>query len=190
MPSDKRQEQIVAWAKQYGTVRIAFLKDQLGVSEMTIYRDIQKIMQKETMERVPGGVKYLEPSAGPKQCRVCFQSSFSVQTAQLMHPDGTMEHFCCPHCLLMFTAHHGHDEQQLIGRDFLQGTTMNARLGTFLIGADECLHCCAPQVLVFRQHEQAVKFQAGFGGQVHDFSGAVTAVTSAMSCCSSESRNP
>ncbi|GEK59836.1 DeoR family transcriptional regulator [Marinococcus halophilus] len=183
MIPEKRQKQILAWVKQHGSVRIAFLKEELGVSEMTIYRDIQKLIQDEEIERVPGGVKYLQPSVQSRQCGVCFQESFSVQAAQLMHADGSMAHFCCPHCLLMFMAHHGSEEEQVIGRDFLRGTTMNARLGIFLIGADECLHCCAPQVLLFQHQAQAVKFQAGFGGELYDFSQAVTAVASAMSCC-------
>ncbi|WP_258369285.1 DeoR/GlpR family DNA-binding transcription regulator [Georgenia satyanarayanai] len=51
----QRQQQILAVVSQHGGVRVADMVDQLGVSEMTIRRDITSLVRRGLVSRVHGG---------------------------------------------------------------------------------------------------------------------------------------
>lgn len=51
----QRQQQILAAVSQHGGVRVAEMVDQLGVSEMTIRRDISSLVRRGLVARVHGG---------------------------------------------------------------------------------------------------------------------------------------
>src|SRR5690606_15976130 len=64
----QRQQQILAAVSQHGGVRVAEMVDQLGVSEMTIRRDISSLVRRGLVARVHGGA--VAPSRSPQALAV------------------------------------------------------------------------------------------------------------------------
>ena len=57
--------------------------------------------------------------------------------------------------------------------DFLYGRTLTAQSATYLIDPAITI-CCTPTTLAFECHEDALRFQTGFGGQIHTLQSAVS----------------
>lgn len=55
MLPDQRRQHILAEVQQHGGVRVSDLVDELGVSDMTVRRDIELLAQRGLLERVHGG---------------------------------------------------------------------------------------------------------------------------------------
>ena len=81
-----RQQQIMDWLRDQPTLTIDQLVDQLGVSVMTVHRDLDALAGMGLVEKVHGGVTLTKPvpntSAG---CAVCgglvsARTSFTVHT--------------------------------------------------------------------------------------------------------------
>ena len=91
-----------------------------------------------------------------------------------------MEQLCCPHCGLLRYRAIEKDVSQIICRDFLQNTTISAKMAYFLMDADFNLNCCQPQVLAFDSIIHAEQFQKGFGGVVLRFEEAIVEIQKRM----------
>src|SRR5690625_2558902 len=70
-----RRERIVQEVRERGTVRVRDLSDKLGVSLMTVRRDIEQLAREGLIERVHGGARVrggrvaAEPSPAEKRLR-------------------------------------------------------------------------------------------------------------------------
>jgi len=177
----QRKEAIMEWLHEEKTLSIATISRRLGVSEMTVYRDIKPLVEKGDIARITGGIVLRESEPTPDHCAYCLKANNRIHQAQMLYGDQHIEHFCCPHCVLLRYHHQAEKVDQLICRDFLKGTTVSGKNAFYLLGADELLGCCSPQVLVFDKKEQAEKFSEGFGGLVFSFHSAVREVHKQMS---------
>ena len=68
----------------------------------------------------------------------------------------------------------------MICRDFLQNTTISAKLAYFLLDTDFNLNCCQPQALAFESLKYAEQFQKGFGGTIFQFDEAIEELVNRM----------
>lgn len=64
MLREKRHELILDWIEDYGFIQVSKLKDLLGVTDMTVRRDLQELEDKNLLVRVHGGAKSLDKTLG------------------------------------------------------------------------------------------------------------------------------
>ncbi|GLC87619.1 DeoR/GlpR family DNA-binding transcription regulator [Lysinibacillus piscis] len=60
----ERQQQILQFVRRNKVVKLVTLTQQFNVSMETIRRDVQQLVQNNKLEKVYGGVKYIEPVEG------------------------------------------------------------------------------------------------------------------------------
>ncbi|MBC8100049.1 MAG: DeoR/GlpR transcriptional regulator [Armatimonadetes bacterium] len=173
---NKRQDQILSWLQTAHTLSIDDLAARLGVSTMTVHRDLDTLAQTGAVQKVHGGVTRREaaPATG-SGCAVCRmtigeRTAFTVQFA-----DGVQAQACCPHCgvLLLNTAT---QVVSALTRDFLYGRMVNVVAASYLLDSSVTV-CCLPSVLCFISLDDAQRFQHGFGGQVLSWGAVQTALT-------------
>lgn len=169
-----RQEQILRWLQDSWTLTIDDLAGRLGVSLMTIHRDLDSLAHAGLAEKVHGGVTLPDArrvvageDAVCKCCRLPLASrtSFVIQTEA-----GEQFHACCPHCGLLLL--NDYPTSTALAKDFLYGRTVNAWQAYFLVESDVTL-CCVPSVLCFATQADAEHFQQGFNGTVMTFADAL-----------------
>ncbi|MFI8684519.1 DeoR family transcriptional regulator [Rossellomorea sp. NPDC077527] len=186
LPID-RQEQILTWLKEEGTLRVSDISSRLDVSEMTVYRDLKPLMEANKIRKTSNGISTMESHSLPADtCMYCLKPTTSRRSVQLVKKDHTIEQTCCPHCGLLRYEDIKEDVVQILCRDFLTDMTISGKTATYLIGADLNLNCCQPQVIAFESRKQAGQFQTGFGGKLHNLQEAITAISTDMQgsgCC-------
>lgn len=172
-PPTLRQEQILTWLQKEQRITIEALAERLGVSIMTIHRDLDALARTGKVEKVRGAVQVATrgmPGEAAHQCALCAmpvppRTSFMINTAS-----GQQVYGCCPHCGLLLLERHP-DTTLVLTRDFLYGRMVNAGDATYLIDSAVVV-CCSPSVLCFAGEQDARRFQQGFGGSVLDFESA------------------
>jgi DNA-binding Lrp family transcriptional regulator len=171
-----RREQILHWLQENQTLAIDDLVERLGVSTMTVHRDLDALVQSGAAVKVHGGVKLPEaqPSANravsSPTCAMCHisipdRTAFVIRTAQGERLDA-----CCPHCGLLLLDQIEHVVSALV-KDFIYGRMVNCWQAAYLVECDISL-CCMPAVLCFASQSDAARFQMGFGGKVMNFAEA------------------
>jgi DeoR family transcriptional regulator, copper-sensing transcriptional repressor len=164
-----RQTQIVEWLQERHTLTIDELMKRLGVSAMTVHRDLDALHRAGTVMKIHGGVKLLESKAAHSAsvCDLCdavaaTRTSFVIQTES-----GEVHTTCCPHCgfLLLNEVEHA---VSVLTKDFIYGRTINARQGVYVLESTITL-CCVPSVLCFASAADASGFQRGFSGHIKNF---------------------
>ncbi len=175
MPSlpETRQRQILTYLRESETLTINELVDRLGVSPMTVHRDLNRLAEAGLVQKIHGGVtlpaETSEIGSAPR-CAMCHQA-IHPRAAFVTHcPTGEQQHACCPHCGLMLACEQTQPALSLT-TDFLYGHMVNAHQAAFLIGSGVTL-CCMPSVLTFGSRADAERFQQGFGGTLLDFAQA------------------
>lgn len=193
LPAERRAYILKALAEGR-VVTVAALCRELGVSPMTVHRDLHALEQESLVVRVRGGAMApqavrasppLEGHAGhrgaegaalPAGCAACGapvreRTLFAVQRA-----DGSRQLGCCGHCgILLVEA----GARSAVAADYLRGHMVNARSAWYLVGP-ELIVCCSPPVLVFAHPDEARRFRRGFGGEVVDLAGALERVRAEM----------
>ncbi len=169
LPS-QRQELIMKWLKDKQALTIDELCQEFGVSNMTIHRDLDALVQAGVAEKVHGGVTLAKPkTADPSLCRMC-GLPVTIRTGFVIHlQSGEMFQACCPHCGLL--SMEGQAIKSALTSDFIYCRMTNVLQATYVIES-RVLLCCAPSVLCFSMVEDAVSFQAGFGGQIASYTEA------------------
>ncbi|ULT56829.1 DeoR family transcriptional regulator [Neobacillus drentensis] len=175
----ERQKQLVTWLKEEGTLSIAEISRRLNVSEMTVYRDIKPLLEENKINKTSGGVS-LVSTISPNACTYCLKELNNRQPVQIITTQQTVEQLCCPHCGLLRYKDIEKNVSQIICRDFLQNTTISAKLAYFLFNTDFNVNCCQPQVLTFDLLKTAEQFQKGFGGTILRFDEAVQEIARRM----------
>jgi DeoR family transcriptional regulator, copper-sensing transcriptional repressor len=186
LPID-RQQQILNWLKEEGTLRVSDISSRLEVSEMTVYRDLKPLMDTNKIKKTSNGISTMESHSLPSDsCIYCLKSTTSRRSVQLVKKDHTIEQTCCPHCGLLRYEDIKEDVVQILCRDFLTDMTISGKTATYLIDADLNLNCCQPQVIAFDSRKQGEQFQTGFGGKLHNFQQAISVISRDMQesgCC-------
>ncbi|MFC7786380.1 DeoR family transcriptional regulator [Rossellomorea sp. GCM10028870] len=186
LPID-RQQQILTWLKEEGTLRVSEISSRLEVSEMTVYRDLKPLLEENRVHKTSNGISTLKDQGIPTNiCIYCLKPATSRRSVQLVKKDHTIEQACCPHCGLLRYGDIQGEVVQIMCRDFLTDMTISGKTATFLIDADLNLNCCQPQVMAFESNKQARQFQTGFGGHLYSFQEAIAVISEEMSgsdCC-------
>jgi DeoR/GlpR family transcriptional regulator of sugar metabolism len=162
----QRQEQILEWLQVQGFATVEALASQLGVSTMTIHRDLDRLAKTGLVQKVYGGVELAKPSPQTQAltCALCHaevpaRTAFMAQT-----PSGERIPACCSHCGLLLADPLG----SALARDFIYGRMVNVARAAYVVESRVHL-CCIPSILCFTGLEDAESFQRGFGGQVMTF---------------------
>jgi len=172
-----RQRHILELLDTRHLLTIQELAAELGVSAMTVHRDLNKLADSGRLVKTRGGVA-LPPAAhghisAAVLCAMC-NRQVSERSAVILqgHRLGRLT-ACCPHCGLALLERNTSPDLMLV-TDFLYCQMVSARDATYLVGSD--VHsCCTPGILAFADHNAAERFQRGFGGdmmnllQVHNF---------------------
>ncbi len=166
-----RQEQILGWLSESPSLSIEQLVSRLGVSVMTIHRDLDHLERAGKVEKIHGGV--IRADAHPRHtralqvCRLC-DAPVSERTQVIIQSvNNDPLYACCPHCGILLLA----DTAQLtsiLAKDFIYGRMVNARTA-FYVANSEIVLCCQPGHLCFASNKDAISFQKGFGGQILTF---------------------
>jgi hypothetical protein len=168
-----RQEQILRWLQESRTLTIEALVARLGVSAMTIHRDLDTLERAGLAAKVHGGVTLPDIRHGAAEgaaCKCC-NMPLSSRTAFLIQTEGGEQiQACCPHCGLLLLNDCA--ASAVLAKDFLYGRMVNAWQAVYLLESDVTL-CCVPSVLCFATLADAEHFQQGFHGSVMMFGDAL-----------------
>lgn len=187
----ERQKQIQAWILDKKSIKISHLSEWLGVSEMTVHRDLKPLIEEGLIVKTFGGITLVDdqPNAKPPidSCAYCSKQIRERLAYQLILASQEIKQACCAHCGLMLHEQNEGQAVQALCRDFLTETTISALQGWYVFDTSLDIGCCEPQVLSFGQRKQAEKFVKGFGGEIHNFTEAMETVHDRMnmspSCC-------
>lgn len=175
-----RQRQIMVSLQEQGAVTISDLRQRLGVSGMTIHRDLDRLAAQGLVRKVRGGAVPAaagEMPPGGERCVVCGKPVLPRSAWSISPSSGPRRPACCAHCGLLELARSG-DALSALATDFLYGRMVNAYQASYVIDGEITL-CCTPSTLCFAERADAEKFAAAFGGTVHDFTSALSALQSA-----------
>lgn len=167
----QRRQRILNELRAHGAVRIADLTRRLGVSAMTVHRDLDRLAAEGFIRKVFGGAVVVDPAA-PERCAICGAAPEKCLDFIVHMVDGTRVVACCPHCGLLLVRRLGEPVHSAVTFDFVTRQPLNARAASFVV-ASQATPCCAPSLLAFARREDAQRFQAGFGGQVATLEEAV-----------------
>ena len=166
VPSIDREKKILELLQQQGSASIQELVDAFGVSNMTIHRDLNKLMEAGHLQKKHGGVTLANKSAisVEGQCAMCGKPN-SERTIFIVNlENGEQKRACCVHCGLMIQSQTKNVWQSLT-TDYLHGHKISANQAFYLLGSDLSI-CCVPSILSFGSQKEAEKFRKGFGGRI------------------------
>lgn len=195
--------------KKKNHMKISDLSQEFGVSEMTIHRDIKPLVEEGFLIKTFGGVTLADfdrqedrtekatssspsPSPSPvKSCVVCDKKTDDLHVFRIMMRGCETEIACCAHCGLLRYEQMKEHVVQMVSRDFLLKTTINAPHATYVMNSCLSINCCQPELLPFAYYEHAERFVQGFGGQLLSFQEAIDVLTSTeeVSCCDEPSHS-
>jgi DeoR family transcriptional regulator, copper-sensing transcriptional repressor len=182
----ERQNRIIELLAEHGSVQVDDLENLLGVSKMTVHRDLDTLEADGQLRKVHGGAALAEV-AHSDECTFCHGTippdSRSKVTLHMV--DGSHHHACCPHCGLLALPELGATVTSALVTDFLYGRVINARVASYVVNPTLQI-CCEPTTLAFQNRADAERFQRGFGGQMLGLAEAVTALQNAMALTPSE----
>lgn len=180
----ERQQRIKALVLEKSNIKISELSKMLGVSEMTVHRDLKPLIDEGFIMKTFGGISLIQNDEGtlPERmsCVFCNSHVNERQAYRLILPNNLIEIACCAHCGLLRHRQLGVDLVQAICHDFFKQTTISAPLAWYVMDTSIHMGCCQPQVLSFQQKEHAEKFIKGFGGHVYSFQTAMEVVFEKM----------
>lgn len=183
----ERQQKILAWLEQEGTLKVSEISGKLNVSEMTVYRDLQPLIEQKKIQKTSNGVALTAISAvSADACTYCLKNVNTRLAFQIIKKNHQVEQTCCAHCGLLRYQDIRPEVAQILCRDYLKDTTISAKMAVFLLKADLQLNCCEPQVITFGNLTQAKQFQTGFGGELYFFEQAIEQMAEDMhggNCC-------
>ncbi|MUV39110.1 HTH-type transcriptional repressor YcnK [Lentibacillus sp. JNUCC-1] len=167
----ERQQRIKALVQKHNSIKISELSKLLGVSEMTIHRDVKPFVEEGLVIKTFGGIAIPSQekslSLDTSACEMCHRPLDSRLSYKLIFHDQHTETFCCPHCgILRCHQTQEGDLLEALCRDFLTGTITSAAHATYVIDSTLDMQCCKPQVLCFEFQSHAEKFVRGFDGKI------------------------
>jgi len=161
-----RQRQILELLSARRMLTTQELARELGVSSMTVHRDLDKLADAGHLAKTHGGASLpsrIPNSVTPDLCAMCHRIVPQRTTVIIQDPQRGRLSACCPHCgLALIDLHHATD--LMLVTDFLYCRMINAGEAIYLIGSEVSL-CCTPGILAFASVDDAARFQRGFGGE-------------------------
>ena len=97
-----RQQTLLEWLKEEGALKISDISERFGVSEMTVYRDVNQLADANRIIRTPGGIT-LPPASerSANQCGYCLRPIQHSYSVQLITVSQAVEQMCCIHCAIL-----------------------------------------------------------------------------------------
>lgn len=168
-----REKKILELLQKHGSASIQELVEAFGVSNMTIHRELNKLVETGAIQKKHGGVSLVtrSPIDESSQCAMCNKpiSERTVFIVQL--ENGEQKRACCGHCGLMIQSQSKGVIQSLTA-DYLHGHIISANQAFYILGSDLTI-CCMPSVLGFGSKQDAEKFQKGFSGTLANMEEAI-----------------
>lgn len=168
-----REKQILEYLRESESASIQQLAEAFCVSNMTIHRELNKLVLSGQVVKRHGGAMLASLVDGEHEtnCTMC-RKPVSQRTAFIVKlENGEEKRACCAHCGLMAQSREQNVWQSLTA-DYLHGHMVSAGQAVYLIGSDLNI-CCVPSVLAFGFQPDAEKFQKGFGGQLLNMNDAI-----------------
>jgi len=154
---EERHQLIMSSLAEGGAVRIDDLSRTLGVSEMTIHRDLNELAVRGQLTKVRGGAVRARASDTEEKCYICHREQLSRTPMVLRMADDGRRNACCPHCGLMaLTNAHPRVNSALV-TDFLYGRMVDCRTATYVI-EPQIRFYCTPTILAFEKQGDALRF--------------------------------
>jgi DeoR family transcriptional regulator, copper-sensing transcriptional repressor len=168
-----REKQILEQLKGQGSTSIQELADHLGVSIMTVHRDLNRLADTGHIHKRHGSVSLASGSSETvgNPCAMCGKNVVGQKVFIVHLENGEQRVACCAHCGLMLYEQ-TKNAWQAMTTDFLHNHMISANQAIYLI---EC-HlnvCCVPSVLSFGSRREAEQFQTGFGGETVNINEAI-----------------
>jgi biotin operon repressor len=171
----ERQRYILAYLEKQGTMAIREIRAQLGVSAMTVNRDVKKLAEAGLLVKARGEVaRPSESSVRLGQgdaCALCGGTPSAHDMVLISNSTGARQRTCCPHCGLLLLQRSAPDVTALT-LDFITHHMVDARQAVYVLESSVTL-CCSPGILSFSSAEAADEFRRGFGGTRIDFQQAL-----------------
>jgi DeoR family transcriptional regulator, copper-sensing transcriptional repressor len=166
-----RRQAILERLHLHPEVSIQDLIEHLGVSAMTVHRDLNKLAAAGLLVKVHGGVRSaaaaLSDATPDRTCSIC-SAPLSARTAfVIQRQEGGQIHACCPHCGLL-SLERTPAAAYALAADFVHGRMVNVPDASYLV-ASRLPACCSPGILVLADAADAHALQSGFGGTVMSF---------------------
>ncbi|GEM_PF-2691840 len=157
------RNRILDIVRSRGSVKVKEIAQELGVSQMTIYRHIRKLEEEGLVEKKSGYIKMVEKE---QVCQVCGKPlsriRFIIKTNLGDYPT------CCPHCGFMLLKRLRERDVEIcnaITYDFLTEIVVAYR-DAYYVKESSIKYCCYPSILPFATQKEAEKFAQAFGGIV------------------------
>lgn len=191
----ERRNRIMELIRSEKNMRISELSEELGVSEMTVHRDIKPLIEEGLVTKTFGGISLTQEKAetglNQQECVYCHRTVNQRTAYRLIRQNHRIETTCCAHCGLLRHRQLGKEILQALCSDFLLQTTISAATAWFVMDTSLNMGCCQPQVLAFEHKTNAEKFAQGFGGKIYSFTDALEAIYQRMigeqpGCCTIE----
>jgi len=183
----ERKSKIKELIQVRNTMKISELSKAIGVSEMTIHRDIKPLIEEGIIIKTFGGISRIPKENNidteGNRCEFCNGQLSNQMVYRIILTDGSMVTTCCAHCgLLKYNQLEGKVTHALC-RDLILQTTISAHHAWYVLDTSIHVGCCEPQVLTFEKKEHAEKFVKGFGGNMYGFVEAKTMIHEKMNSC-------
>src|SRR5690606_20391215 len=133
----ERQNRIKELILERHSMKISELSRELGVSEMTIHRDLKPLIEEGFVLKTFGGVtlanKNISKNSISNDCVFCNRKVNEWLAYRLFLPNNRIEIACCAHCGLLRNRQLGNQVIQAICPDFLSQTTISAPLAWYVM---------------------------------------------------------
>ena len=182
-----RQRQIVDLLQVRRTMTVQELVTELGVSPMTIHRDLNRLSDTGQVAKTRGGValpsRTTSGNTAPMACAMCNRTVPERTAVIVQSQQRGLIGACCPHCGLALLDRCTADDQVLV-TDFLYGQMISPVDAAYLLDSD-VVTCCRPGILAFTCRQDAERFQRGFGGKIMTLAQAQDYLRNklSVSCC-------
>lgn len=170
MLPEARRAAILRRLGERGEVRVSELARELGVSTVTIHRDLCELERSQQLRRTRGGaiaLAALSLQDVDERCVVCWRLVSDRFAVRLGGGPGSPV-ACCAHCALLRSGGPG----GAFARDTLSGRTILLGDAWFVLGS-LAPSCCVPSVLVFADEDTARRFAQAFEGTYGQLEAAV-----------------
>ena len=173
MNFEERRRRILALLHEKSGISAGELARCLGVSRMTVHRDLENLRQRGQLLRIRGGAVARQGGVKPEEgaCSACGNLLLPHQRCELRVDGQAPIVACCTACgLRQCLALAG--QGRLLVCDLISGRGLPAEEAFFLVNS-MAAPCCRPSLLSFADQEQVALFQAGFGGSIGRFEDAL-----------------
>ena len=169
---EERKNFILSQLADNGRLSVDALAADLGVSPMTLNRDVRELAADGKIRRMHGLILLPEDAPAGDVCALCRREVADWTQFLLVFPSRKTALYCCAHCGLAQITANSPQATAVFATDFLYHTLIDAYAATYLVGSRINL-CCQPSTLCFSSLQDAQDFQKGFGGECYDMQGAI-----------------